>query len=230
MGRAAIRNYLARESSLAYLLYIDSDMSIISPDFLSRYLSCLPATVVDGGVVIKATNDNQKQLLRYRYEKSEELHHIATERHKRPYQHLHTANLLIERQLMLQHPFCERIRHYGYEDVLLGKTLQRHHVPIVHIDNPVGFCTFESNADFVAKTEEGLRTLCEFRNELRGYSRLLTLVQGIHIPAILWLIRLWHRLFGATEKRNLCGSRPLLSLYQLYRLGYFLTLLKHREG
>ena len=104
------------------------------------------------------------------------------------------------------------------------------HVPIVHIDNPVGFCTFESNADFVAKTEEGLRTLCEFRNELKGYSRLLTLVQGIHIPAILWLIRLWHRLFGATEKRNLCGSRPLLSLYQLYRLGYFLTLLKHREG
>ena len=230
MGRAAIRNYLARESSLAYLLYIDSDMSIISPDFLSRYLSCLPATVVDGGVVIKATNDNQKQLLRYRYEKSEELHHIATERQKRPYQHLHTANLLIERQLMLQHPFCERIRHYGYEDVLLGKTLQRHHVPIVHIDNPVGFCTFESNADFVAKTEEGLRTLCEFRNELRGYSRLLTLVQGIHIPAILWFIRLWHRLFGATEKRNLCGSRPLLSLYQLYRLGYYLSLLKHREG
>ena len=101
---------------------------------------------------------------------------------------------------------------------------------VLHIDNPVVMTEFEQNPDYMAKTERNLRTLYTFRNELRGYSRLLTLVQGIHISAILWLIRLWHRMFGATEKRNLCGSRPLLSLYQLYRLGYYLTLLKHREG
>jgi hypothetical protein len=131
---------------------------------------------------------------------------------------------------MLNFPFDERLRNYGYEDVLLGKTLHQNRIPIVHIDNPLGFCVFESNADFMAKTEEGLRTLCEFRSDLRGYSRLLKLVQGIHIPAILWLIRLWHRLFGQIERRNLCGSRPYLSLFNLYRLGYFLTLLNHREG
>ena len=229
-GRAAIRNFLAQKASHAYLLYIDSDMTVISDDFISRYLACLPAQVVDGGVAIMADSEEQKQLLRYRYEKAEEPHHTATERQKTPYQHLHTANLLIARELMLQHPFDERLRHYGYEDVLLGKTFQRNRIRIQHVDNPLGFCIFESNALFVAKTEEGLRTLCQFRSDLRGYSRMLTFVQGIHIPAILWLIRLWHRLFGATEKRNLCGSRPLLSLYQLYRLGYFLTLLKHREG
>ena len=224
MGRAAIRNYLARESSLAYLLYIDSDMTVISDDFISRYIACLPAQVVDGGVAIIADSDEQKQLLRYRYEKAEEPHHTASERQKTPYQHLHTANLLIARELMLQHPFDERLRHYGYEDVLLGKTLQRQRIPILHIDNPLGFCIFESNADFVAKTEEGLRTLYQFRSDLRGYSRLLTLVSGIHIPAILWLMRLWHRMFGAIERRNLCGSRPYLLVFKLYRLGYYLKL------
>ena len=225
-GRAAIRNYLARESSFAYLLYIDSDMSVIRPDFLSRYMACLPAAVVDGGVAIIAENDEQRQLLRYRYEKAEEPHHTAQERKKRPYQHLHTANLLISRELIVNHPFDERLRHYGYEDVLLGKTLRQNRIPITHIDNPLGFCTFEPNADFVAKTEEGLRTLYAFRSDLRGYSRLLTLVSGIHIPAILWLIRLWHQLFGQIERRNLCGSRPYLLVFKLYRLGYYLSLLK----
>jgi len=223
-GRAAIRNFLAQEASHAYLLYIDSDMTVVSDDFVSRYLACLPAQVVDGGVAIMADSDEQKQLLRYRYEKAEEPHHTATERQKTPYQHLHTANLLIARELMLQHPFDERLRHYGYEDVLLGKTLQRQRIPILHIDNPLGFCIFESNADFVAKTEEGLRTLYQFRSDLRGYSRLLTLVSGIHIPAILWLMRLWHRMFGAIERRNLCGSRPYLLVFKLYRLGYYLKL------
>ena len=230
VGRAAIRNFLAQQSRFAYLLYIDSDMTLISPDFISRYMACLPATVVDGGVAIIAKTDEQKQLLRYRYEKSEEPHHTAHERQKTPYQHLHTANLLISRELMLSYPFDERLRNYGYEDVLLGKTLRQNRIPITHIDNPMGFCTFEQNADFVAKTEEGLRTLYQFRSDLRGYSRLLTLVSGVHIPAIWWMMRLWHRMFGATERRNLCGSRPYLLVFKLYRLGYYLSLLNNREG
>lgn len=230
VGRAAIRNFLAQQSRFAYLLYIDSDMTLISPDFISRYMACLPATVVDGGVAIIAKTDEQKQLLRYRYEKSEEPHHTAHERQKTPYQHLHTANLLISRELMLSYPFDERLRNYGYEDVLLGKKLRQNRIPITHIDNPMGFCTFEQNADFVAKTEEGLRTLYQFRGDLRGYSRLLTLVSGVHIPAIWGLMRLWHRMFGATERRNLCGSRPYLLVFKLYRLGYYLSLLNNREG
>ena len=230
MGRAAIRNFLARNACFAYLLYIDSDMTVINDNYLKHYLEVPSPMVVDGGVCIMAPTSEQQQLLRYLYEKAEEPHHTAQERQKKPHQHLHTANLLIARQLMMQYPFDERIHRYGYEDVLLGKTLQRHRIPIIHIDNPMGFCTFESNAEFIAKTEEGLQTLCEFHQDLRGYSRLLTLVQGIHIPAILWFIRLWHLLFGAAERRNLCGFRPHLSLFRLYQLGYFVTLLKHREG
>ena len=227
VGRAAIRNFLAREARYAYLLYIDCDMAVVSPCFLQRYLDSLPASVVDGGVTIFASQPEQERLLRYRYEKAEEPHHTAQERQKTPYQHLHTANLLIRRDIMLQHPFDERLRHYGYEDVLLGKTLHRNHIAITHIDNPLGFCIFEQNADFVAKTEEGLRTLYQFRNDLRGYSRLLTLVSGVHIPAIWGLMRLWHRVFGAIERRNLCGSRPYLFVFKLYRLGYYLSLLNH---
>jgi hypothetical protein len=118
-----------------------------------------------------------------------------------------------------------RFRSYGYEDVLLGKQLRQAGIGIVHADNPVGFDTFEDNPSFVSKTEEGLRTLCEFRNELRGYNGLLTLVGGIHLGAVRSAIRLWHRVFGSMERRHLCGSRPTLTVYKLYKLGYYMNLL-----
>lgn len=226
VGRAVIRNILAQTAQYAFLLYIDSDLTIINDQFIRRYVDCLneSTTVIDGGVSIGGNPEALKGNLRYLYEKAEEPNHTAICRQASPYQHLHTANLLIRKELILQHPFDERFRHYGYEDVLLGKTLRQHQIPITHIDNPLGFHTFESNSDFIVKTEEGLRTLYQFRRDLRGYSRLLTFVSGIHISLILSLIRLWHRLFQKAERRNLCGSRPSLLVYKLYRLGYFLSL------
>ena len=226
VGRAVIRNILAQTAQYTFLLYIDSDLTIINDQFIRRYVDCLneSTTMIDGGVSIGGNPEALKGNLRYLYEKAEEPNHTAICRQASPYQHLHTANLLIRKELILQHPFDDRFRHYGYEDVLLGKTLRQHQIPITHIDNPLGFHTFESNSDFIVKTEEGLRTLYQFRRDLRGYSRLLTFVSGIHISLILSLIRLWHRLFQKAERRNLCGSRPSLLVYKLYRLGYFLSL------
>ena len=222
VGRAAIRNFLAKEAHYTYLLYIDSDMSILSDQYIQRYLQTDNAIVINGGVAVNSMNDPGN--LRYLYEKSEAPHHTTAERRLRPYQHLHTANLFIRREVILQYPFDERFRHYGYEDVLLGKTLRQHHVPIQHIDNPTGFSTYEANSAFVAKTEEGLRTLHTFQNDLRGYSRLLTFVSGIHIPLILSAIRLWHRVCGPLERRWLCGPHPNLTVFKLYRLGYYLSI------
>lgn len=224
VGRAAIRNYLAQVAQYRYLLFVDSDMTIPDLLYIRRYLECPCDTVINGGIVVAESSRRLKSSLRHRYEKAEEPRHTATQRRLTPYQHLHTANLLVRRDLMLRYPFDERFRHYGYEDVMLGKTFRQHHVPIEHIDNPLGFCIFESNPDFVAKTEEGLRTLHAFQAELRGYSRLLTFTGNIHIGAIRSLFRLWHRLFGLLERRWLCGPRPSLFVFRLYRLGYFLTL------
>ena len=223
-GRAAIRNLLAQTARYEHLLFIDSDMSMVRTDYLSQYLSMDSAEVVDGGVTIGGDAEVLKGNLRYRYEKAAEQEHTAERRQQNPYRDFHTANFLIRRDLMLTHPFDERFRHYGYEDVLFGKQLRADRITITHIDNPLGFCTFESNPDFVAKTEEGLQTLSQFRDELRGYSRMLTFVEGIHIPLIVSLIRLTHRLFGSFIRRHLCGNHPNLRLFGLYKLGYYLFL------
>ena len=220
-GRAAMRNFLAREARFNWLLFMDCDMAIPDGRFLMNYLECEAESVVYGGYVV---GEGEASCLRYIYEKTNEPLQRAECRRQRPYQHFHTCNFMVSRQVMLAHPFDERFRHYGYEDVLFGKQLRLAQIPIEHIDNPAGFFTFEDNAHFVAKTEEGLRTLHEFRSDLRGYSQLLTFVDGIHIAPVRWVIRLWHWLFGRIERRCLCGPHPTLRLLKIYKLGYYLSL------
>jgi len=218
IGRAAIRNFLVQQAQYEWLLFIDSDMIMHRNDYLQRYQSA-EGEVVCGGVVIKGAI---KGNLRSMYEARHEQEHTAVRRQQHPYQDFHTANFLIRRQTMTTHLFDERFRYYGYEDVLLGKRLEQDGIPIHHIDNPLSFEVYETNEAFVSKTEEGLRTLHQFRNELRGYSRLLDFAE--RHPLTARMVRLWHLLAAKWERRHLCGNAPTLTVFNLYRLGYFLQL------
>lgn len=220
IGRARVRNLLCTLAQKEWLLFLDCDMTIFDPGFIINYMMS-GGDVVYGGYKVGEGNDGN---LRYRYEKANEHMHTAEQRRLRPYQHFHTANFLVSRSIMMAHPFDESFRSYGYEDVLFGKQLKQAGISITHINNPAGFFSFEDNAHFVSKTEEGLRTLHEKRQLLRGYSQMLTAVEGIHIAPVRWLIRLWHWLFGWLERRNLCGKHPSLKVFKLYKLGYFLTI------
>lgn len=224
-GSAATRNFLAEKSRYPWLLFIDCDVEISNPSFLRTYLLYIDNDydVINGGIAV-ADIPQMSSNLRYIYEKAAEADHTAVKRQKQRYQEFRSTNFMIRRDVFLQNPFDERFTKSGYEDVLFGKHLKHSNAAILHIDNPVTMTEFETNPDYVLKTERNLRTLYQFRSDLRGYSRLLTLVSGIHISAILWLMRLWHRMFGAIERRNLCGSRPYLLVFKLYRLGYYLSL------
>ena len=217
-GRAVIRNVLASEARYPWLLFIDSDMTVCRTDFIERYVSTV-GDVVYGGLVIRHTT---RQNLRARYELSRASEHTLERRRQSPYHDFHTANFMIRRDLMLTHPFDERFSRYGYEDVLLGKILQMNAIGIEHIDNPLSFEIFESNAAFVSKTEEGLQTLYSFRHELRGYSRMIDFTE--QHPIVSVLIRCWHHIAKKWERRHLCSNAPTLCVFTLYRLGYFLSL------
>jgi glycosyltransferase involved in cell wall biosynthesis len=216
-GRAAIRNFLAQQAQYAWLLFVDSDMVVCREDFVKQYVTHEGNDIVYGGVVIGAAEEGN---LRSLYEKAAEHEHTVEKRRQSPYQDFHTANFMIRKELMLQHLFDERFRYYGYEDVLLGKAMKQAGVAIDHIDNPLSFEVFEDNETFVAKTEEGLRTLHTFRDELKGYSRLLDRVDMLPMG----LVRLWHRLFGSIERRKLLGPHPSLTVFNLYKIGYYSTL------
>jgi glycosyltransferase involved in cell wall biosynthesis len=225
-GSAATRNFLARESQYEWLLFLDADMQIADSSFISRYLTCeTEADVVNGGIAIGECTEGE-QNLRYRYEKHEEPNHTAAKRQLRPYRAFRSTNFMIRRSVMLGCPFDERFLKSGYEDVLFGKHLWQRHISVQHIDNPTVMNDFENNPDFVAKTERSLQTLHRFRDDLQGFSRLLTLTEGIHIGLVKSIICFGHWLFGWIERRNLCSRHPSLRVYSIYKLGYYLSLTK----
>ena len=221
-GRSAIRNFLAREALFEWLLFMDAELDIESPQYVQAYLTDeSDAPVVYGGCMAKG---GEPGCLRFLYEQRSMPQHTAEERCKRPFMHFRTCNFLVRRSVILAHPFDERFRYYGYEDVLWGKRLRQAGIRIGHIDNPIAYSQYEDNTLFVSKTEEALRTLHLFRDDLRGYSKMITFAEGIHIGLVRHLIRLAHRLCGPLVRKNLCSKHPCLRLFNLYKLGYYLSL------
>ena len=221
-GRAAIRNYLAGKATKPWLLFIDSDMVVRRPDFLRNYVDTPDEVAVwDGGIYVGGDANLLKNNLRYQYELANEHLHTAERRQQEPYRDFHTANFMAPKELMMESPFDLRFRHYGYEDVLFGMQLEKQHIPIYHINNPLSFEIFEDNDQFLSKTEEGLRTLYSFKNELMTGSRLLQRVEQLE-----WLMPLIKKYHQATNKleRRILLRHPSLFLFSLYRLGYYATL------
>lgn len=232
VGRAAIRNRLGQMAQNPWLLFLDCDVEIEGDDFLSAYLLAQDrgGVVVYGGLRIGWRGDAAAMAsnLRYRYEKACEPQHAAARRAQHPHRSFRTTNFMVRRDVFLAHPFDEAITTYGYEDVLFGKRLRDDHVDILHIDNPVTYTDYETNEVFVAKTEEALRTLSQLGDGLRGYSHLIALsdkLRSCHADALF--LFLWEKRKDAW-RRNLTSTRPSLTVFKLYKLGYFMAMAARR--
>lgn len=225
-GRAAIRNFLAQTARGEWLLFIDSDMVLRRDSYLSLYASMAAEdSVVYGGYTVRGDGAKLKGNLRYTYETKYSGNDNAAERNKQPYNDFHTSNFMVKRSVMLAFPLDERLKRYGYEDVLWGKTLRQNGVRITHIDNQLSFEKFETNAEFISKTEEGLNTLFAFRHELMGYSNIISAAERIERLHLTTALSLTHKLLGKSIRNTLKGNKTSVLLFNIYKLGYFCHLI-----
>ena len=133
---------------------------------------------------------------------------------------------MIDRDLMLAHPLRSDIKTYGYEDVLFGKTLEEAGASILHIDNPIGYHTLESNQLYINKVEESLHTLFAYREELEGYSPLLDGVEMLRRKHLLGVARQIYTPLATLIRRNLTGKNPSLLLFKVFKVGTYLQIMK----
>ena len=223
-GRAAIRNFLARQAHYAWLLFIDADMEIAdASNFILSYMES-KGDIVYGGYHIAPGKDVLPGNLRLRYELSREGTHSAAMRRRHPNADFHTSNFLIRRDIMLSHPLDERFRQYGFEDVAYGKSLLLAGYTINHEDIPTEFTRFESNREFVEKTETSLQTLHAFKDDLKGVSRLYAVAERLSRLHADFLFRSLYNLLGSSWRRRLIADHPSLCLFSLYKLCYFIHL------
>lgn len=220
-GHSDMRNALSRYASYEWQIQIDSSVSVMHPNFLSTYISQQKSQVVCGGIAISCSAEMLTHNLRCKYEKHEEPNHSATKRQANPYHCFRTTNFLYHRSVLERVPFDERIKKYGFEDVMFGRDLCRAAIYIQHIDNPVTYTRFENSARFLDKVEESLLTLHNFEPELKDYSTILKHINRLRSMHLLWAVRLLHRITSSLQRHNLTGKNPSLFLFKLYKLGYY---------
>lgn len=223
-GRAAIRNFLARQAKGDYLLFLDSDRRVCNNDFISRYMELDGAEVACGGLRIGGDAGQLCHNLRYRMEKKYEPRNTASLRQQREYQNFNTSNFITRRDILINIPFDERFRRYGYEDVMWGKQLHDNNIRIQHVDNPIMLDEFETNDDFVRKMETGMQTLHQFKEELHDYSSVIKAEEKLNK---LHLTALYKLIFNATKniiRKNLAGKHPAVPLLNIYKLGIFINI------
>ena len=229
VGRAVIRNFLAQQAKYPWLLFIDSNMNVINPQYLSNYqqTDIEGKDVIYGGYQIKRdalTREQLKNNLRYIFEYESTQNGNYKERQANPYSDFHTSNFVVKRDIILNYPFDERFFHYGYEDVLWGKTLKDNHISIEHIDNTLGYEHFINNEAFINKTEESLQTLYQFRTELTGYSKIIDyalILKRHHLYSICTFI---YTHLHQKIKLRLIDNKNSIFLFNIYKLLYYIHL------
>lgn len=223
IGRACIRNLLADKAQHEWLLFMDADAEVISPTFLTHYLSQMrqEAEVICGGLCHANTLPSHNVSLRYAYEKRADKQRAARHRARHPYNRFTPFNFLIRRRTFQAIRFDETIRNYGHEDTLFGIELEMREIPILHIDNPLRHIGLEDNQLFLEKTCSALRNLASMEPFIKGHS---SLISAYRILCRLHLSKLLMHCYNRYESKittHLCGARPWLCLFFLYKLAYY---------
>ena len=221
---------MASQATYPHLLFLDSDVYLPTSLFLQQYIDVMDsASVIYGGIINDNNKSKWKENLRYKYEKDSENKHDLKHRQASPYRSFCTPNFLINKEVILNHPFDETIKAYGYEDVILGRTLEQHGIKIQHIDNPILICEFEDNKAYLNKIKTALTTLFYIQDKVQNHSQLVIamhLIKRLHITNLVSTAFLLVQ--NKLEKRLIYSKNPSLLLLKLYKIGFFISIQKHQ--
>ncbi len=223
LGRAAIRNALAKAAQYDRLLFLDCDSGIVSKTFLNEYLQQPEDILIVGGRIYQSSRPiKQEQQLHWLYGSSRESRPLATRKAK-PYIYLHSNNFMIPRQLFLDTLFSEDLKGYGYEDLVFAKAVEKRGVQVVHIDNPVEHLDVEENIAFLNKTRNAVSNLKQLNgqgiNLNTKLEKAVTFLKRFQLETVFKLF--YQRRKGKIES-NLRSGEPKLRNLDYYKLYFYL--------
>lgn len=236
IGRARIRNLFLKYAKGEWLLFLDND-SLIPKSFIKNYLPHLggKSDVVVGGRVYDSRGDDTEHRLRYLYGIRVESKNAA-ERSRKPYRSFMTNNFAIRRTTLESIKFDPRISDYGHEDTLFGYRLEEKNVPILHIDNPVTNGYVETNAEFLHKTIEGIKSLTKIYGFMWEDQRFC---HSVRLLDTYGKVRRWklqgivHRMYlmfkSPMESHFSSGKAISLSQFSFYKLGTFIHYMHYNN-
>lgn len=223
IGRAKIRNQLAKDAKYDKLLFLDSDSKIKRKTFIKSYLKHISlAPVINGGRVYtnRRPTDHDK-ILHYDYGTKRESK-SSFYRNKKPGLYFHTNNFMIEKRLVIDFPFEESLTGYGYEDLAMAANLQKQLIEIKHIDNPIIHKDLDKTQDFLAKIEESMMSLAYLYEAKKiKHTPLLKLYTLVKKSNMKDQYLLFYNRYQSWILKNLFSARPSMRKLDMFKLYHF---------
>jgi glycosyltransferase involved in cell wall biosynthesis len=226
-GRTKIRQVLAMDARHDWLLFIDSDSSIINNNYLSNYILAIGGSsdVYSGGRIYAAREpaDCSKRL-HWKYgSERESIKGSKTV--------LHSNNFCIRKSVFRELDFPAELSGYGHEDTWMELALISPQKKISFIDNPVLHEGLEDAKVFLEKTKSALKNLLLLpkffdenlvRKKVRIYD-FYCLQKKMGLTAMIAAV-LNKRIEAINQ--NLVSCQPSLLNFDLYRLYHLIRISK----
>ena len=231
IDRSKIRNLFLEHTKYSYLLFLDCDGEIISPNFLKNYIEAIRAgsKIICGGRVYGKQKPANLFRLRWNYGIKRESKTME-ERLVFPNKSFMTNNFVILKELLQKIKFDEALSQYGHEDTLFGIELKNKGIKIHHINNSVLNIGLEINSDFLAKTDAALTNLVNItkktslKKQLQQEVTLLKTLCKIQNFKLKCLLDISFYLLQSPIKYVLCNGYPSVALFSFYKLGKYSNL------
>lgn len=227
IGLSSIRNLLIKKSEYEWVLILDSDVFPVNDNYISEYIQAIKQNnykYFSGGIQYKADRPANDKILRWKYGKKREA--LTFEQRKKGKSNYTNVNILLHKTVFNTVLFDEKVRFYGYEDVIFSTKLLQY-FSIFPVDNPVYHLDESTSEEFLNKSETALQTL-HFLTQNNLIQTNKVKIAKIYVFLKKWnlifFVQLFYRIFKKPIKRNLLSSNPNLFLFDLYRLGYICSL------
>ncbi|MDR3047633.1 MAG: glycosyltransferase [Bacteroidales bacterium] len=228
IGRARIRNLFVKYAKYDYLLFLDCDSWMVQDDFIENYLKIIKTgktPVVCGGNKYPDEKPARKFRLAWNYRHTKQSKN-AFQRNLLPNHSFMTNNFVINKIVLLQIPFEERLFYYGHEDTLMGFQLLENNISIYNIDNEVIDTDLQLNSIYLTKTEMAVKNLLQIlqwvedKKTFSNSVRLLRFYERLsHFPIFKSLFRCFFWIKRPVIKWWLTTGYGSLWLLNVYKLG-----------
>lgn len=229
LGRAKNINSLIQSAHYKWILLLDCDTFPKTKTFIQNYLQCITnsqPSISFGGITYSKNQPEPNEVLRWKYGRNREALR-SSERQKKPFISLLTSNIFCSKKLFDLVTFNENITEYGYEDLVFAKQIEKNNIVVNHLENPVYHLNYETSDCFLEKTKKSLETLhyLEKNQIIDTKTTQLQMARNAVIrfgfeSVFLWIFKKWEKKIT----QNLCSTNPNLTLFDLYKLGYFIRL------
>ncbi|WP_298225167.1 glycosyltransferase [Flavobacterium sp.] len=231
LGRGENRNALCLKAQYPWVLLLDCDTMPVASTFVKKYADYTrnpTQEVFFGGIAYEETPPKKDELLRWVYGMKREAIPLR-KRLRKPYESALVSNILVKKDILLQHPFHAEIYNYGFEDFVFIAELKKNNIPVAQIENPVYHLNLEKSVVFLEKhlaALHNLHLLIEQKIIAPKETKIGRLRHSFQNFGFDGLIATLFRQFEPTLRDKIISDKPSLWLFDFYKLGYFCSLKK----